>query len=192
MNTGRTLSAVAIGGLVLLAAACGGSPSSVGSRHSSNAGGSTNVQSTSSQTALAFSSCMRSHGVSQYPDPGTSGELPKVSPQQLGVGGSEFETAKTACAALLPSNAQPTRAASQEVLGKLVSFAGCMRSHGVSNWPDPVPVSTQAPAGAPPYTFDLEGLQGLDGRSFSPRINSAMNECFRLTHLTDAEVPWSS
>jgi hypothetical protein len=72
-----------------------------------------------------------------------------------------------------------------------VSFAGCMRSHRILNWPDPIPVSPQAPPGAPPYTFDLHGLQGLDGRSFSAQINDVMNECFRLTDLTDAEVPWS-
>jgi hypothetical protein len=193
LSSARALAVVAgVGGLALVAAACGGSPSATGSEGSSNAGGSTTAQPTSSQKALAFSSCMRSQGVSKYPDPSSGGELPKVSPQELGVSSATFEAGKTACAHLLPSGAQPTQAASQRVLGKLVSFAGCMRSHEVSNWPDPTPVSAQAPPGAPPYTFNLQGLQGLDGRSFSPQITTAMNECFRLTHLTDAEVPWSN
>jgi hypothetical protein len=155
-------------------------------------GGSTNAQSTSSQRALAFTSCMRSQGVSKYPDPSSSGELPKVSVEEFGVSSSKFEAAKTACAHLLPNGAQPTEAASPQVLGKLVNFAGCMRSHGVSNWPDPIPVSAQAPPGAPPFNFDLHGLPGLDGRSFSPQINTTMSKCFHLTRLTDAEVPWSS
>jgi hypothetical protein len=61
----------------------------------------------------------------------------------------------------------------------------------VPNWPDPITVSAQAPPRAPPYTFYLRGLAGLDSRAFRPRVTSDLNECFRLTGLTDAEVPWS-
>jgi hypothetical protein len=138
---------------------------------------------------------MRSHGVPKFPDASSSNEtpsgLPKVSPQELGVSSSQFQAAERACADLLPNGGQQTPAASQPILSKLLRFARCMRSHGVPTWPDPIPVSAQAPPGAPPYTFNLNGLQGLDTRSFSPQITSAMNECFQLTDLTDAEVPWS-
>jgi hypothetical protein len=138
---------------------------------------------------------MRSHGVPKFPDPSSTNEmpggLPKVSPGELGVSSAQFQAAETACRQLLPDGDQPTQSASQRTLNRLLNFARCMRSHGVANWPDPIPVSAQAPLGAPPYTFDLNGLQGLDARSFSPQITTVMNECFRLTHLTDAEVPWS-
>jgi hypothetical protein len=70
----------------------------------------------------------------------------------------------------------------------MLHFAQCMRTHQVYKWPDPTAVGPQAPPGSPPYTFDLQGLQGLDGRSFSPQITSAMNQCQHLTHLN---VPYS-
>jgi hypothetical protein len=208
----RSLAAIiATAALTLLTAACGGSPgshvaqvgssttqsspSSAGSGGSSNTGGPTGTQSGNSQKALAFSQCMRSHGVPKFPDPSSSNEtpsgLPKVAAQELGVSSSQFQAAENACRQLLPNGGQATQSASQQTLSRLLDFARCMRSHEVTNWPDPIPVSTQAPPGAPPYTFDLNGLQGLDTRSFSPQITTAMNECFRLTHLTDSEVPWS-
>jgi hypothetical protein len=37
------------------------------------------------QQAVAYSHCMRSHGVPRYPDPYSDGQLPKVGAQQLGV-----------------------------------------------------------------------------------------------------------
>jgi hypothetical protein len=75
----RTAAAItATLGLALLVSACGGSPGSHVAQHgsttraassgASNAGGSTNSQSPSFQL-LAFSRCMRSHGVPNWPDP---------------------------------------------------------------------------------------------------------------------------
>lgn len=75
---------IAAAGLAVLAAACGGSagsqvaqlgsttdensPSSTRSGGPSNAGGSAN-----SPSAVAYSACMRSHGVRNFPDPTNSG-----------------------------------------------------------------------------------------------------------------------
>lgn len=60
----------AIAVLVVLATACGGSPASTGAVGSSNAGGAVSSQAASS-AAVAFSRCMRSHGVPDFPDPTT-------------------------------------------------------------------------------------------------------------------------
>jgi hypothetical protein len=58
LRTGRTLPAVAVAAVVaLLVAACDSSPSP-------SAGGST-----TSASGVAFSVCMRSHGVPRWPDP---------------------------------------------------------------------------------------------------------------------------
>src|SRR6266536_2168452 len=78
--TARTVAAViATAVLALLAVACsGGSPSSAGSGGSSSVGGSTN-----SQKALAYSRCMRSHGVPKFPDANSSNELPSGLPKSL-------------------------------------------------------------------------------------------------------------
>jgi hypothetical protein len=140
---------------------------------------------------------MRSNGVPNYPDPAgsneTPGGLPKVGPQQLGVSTSRFEATATTCRHLLPAGDQATSATTRRTLRKLVGFARCMRSHRVSNWPDPTASpSTAVAMGAPPYMFQMQGLQGLDGAgAFSPQITSALHECFHLTGLTNQEVPWT-
>lgn len=182
-------------GVSLLAAACGGSPFShvaqlgsttTQSSFSSNASGAGAQQQTG---ALAFSRCMRSHGLSKFPDPDSSGQVPKTPLPQLGVSLSQFVAAKRACERVLPSGGQPPPAVSRQLLSKLVKFAQCMRSHGVSNWPDPTLVPATAPSGGSPYQFDLQGLDGLDGRSFSPPTRTAMRECLHREHLTD--VGWT-
>lgn len=163
---------IATAGLCV-AAACGGSPQRPAAQHNG---------------ALAFARCMRSHGVPRYPDPTSldtspSG-LPKVIPQAVGVTDSQYLAATNGCRRLLPPGAQPaTRAENQQVLSKLVRFARCMRSHGVQNWPDPSRVDPVGRAqGGSPYQFDLQGLQGLDGRSFPSQVTNAMRECQRLVH----------
>jgi hypothetical protein len=65
----RTAAAIiAAAGLALLAAACGGSPTSAGSGGSPNAAGPANSRSGSTRS-LAYSRCVRSHGVPGWPDP---------------------------------------------------------------------------------------------------------------------------
>jgi len=92
---------------------------------------------------LAFSRCMRSHGVPSFPDPKISASGGKVgvslaTPQ--GVAQSPaFKTAQQACGQLAPggpgsSGGAPTSAHQR---AQLVSFAACMRSHGVPDFPDP-------------------------------------------------------
>lgn len=173
----------------------GSTTTHTGSPPTGSSGPSNQGAATSAPKALAFAICMRSHGVTKYPDPGSADDapsgLPKVSARELGVSSPTFTTATSDCVHLLPSGVQPTQSTSLHTLNRLLRFADCMRSHGVSNWPDPIPVSSEAPPGAPPYTFDLHGRLGLDGRSFSPEITSTMNDCFHLTRLTDAQVPWS-
>ncbi len=115
----------------LLAAACSGSPSSTGSGGSPNAGGSATSQ------LVAYTQCMRSHGVPDYPGPDSSGQMPKItSGQQVGVSDSRLTAAQGACQALWPYQA-PTQAQQRQQLTDDVKFAQCMRSHGVPNFPDP-------------------------------------------------------
>jgi hypothetical protein len=156
--------------LVLLAAACGGSPSSNGSGGSPDAGGSPN-----SQPAIGYASCMRSHGVPKYPDPDSSNELPnglpKVSVQQLEVSNSQYQAAQNACAHLLPNGGQMTQTQSQQDLDAMRRYAQCMRSHGVPTWPDP----TYDPAAG--WGFNLVHVHGFDPNS--TQIENKMDECNR-------------
>jgi hypothetical protein len=79
---------------------------------------------------------MRSHGIPNFPDPDSSGQIPKQEIRQLGVSTSVLQTAQGACERLWPNQA-PTQAQLQQQLTDDVKFAQCMRSHGVPNLPDP-------------------------------------------------------
>jgi hypothetical protein len=127
--------AVTGAGLVLLAAACGGSHTT----RVAQVGSATSPSAASEQEhgAMAFSRCMRSHGVPAYPDPGSGGLLPKKTLPQLGVAGSVFQAAQGACIHLVPNGGRPTPAQVQQYKSVMLTYARCIRAHGVSNMPDP-------------------------------------------------------
>jgi hypothetical protein len=87
---------------------------------------------------------MRSHGVPDFPDPDSGGQIQKITnaAQQLGVSDSRFNTAGAACQDLWPYQ-PPTQAQQQQQLSDDLKLARCMRSHGVPSFPDP----TVGPAG---------------------------------------------
>ena len=126
-------SIIAAAALALLAGACGASPSTAAAGGSSNLTGSTNSQ------QLAYSRCVRSHGVPNFPDPNSSGGFSKTTLQQLAAGNSQYQTATETCAHLLPASGGPTQAELRQGWTGMANFARCMRSHGIPNWPDPTP-----------------------------------------------------
>jgi len=146
------LHAALLAALALLAAACGGSSSS-------GAVGSSSPSSSALAGAVAYSACIRSHGVPNYPDP-SNGELPKGTAQSFGVSSSQYQAAKSACQDLLPNsdtnftaaltqcleNGDCPQAVRQQALTEGRRFAQCMRDHGVPNWPDPIIDSTGRPS----------------------------------------------
>jgi hypothetical protein len=158
--------------VVVLAAACSGSGSSGGSPPP-GAGG---LSATAS--AVGYTRCMRFHGVPGFPDPDSSGSLPKADPRQLGVSSSQLRATRQACRHLLPAGGGTIDAGSieqclmaadcpgalvQQVLDEERRFARCMRSHGVPNWPDPITDSQGRPvfaisitrAGFNPYSHTI-------------------------------------
>jgi hypothetical protein len=170
---------IATAAMVVLAVACSGR-SSVASGGSSSVGG--------SPSAVAYSACMRSHGVPSFPDPDSSGRLPKADAHHLGVSDFQLQAAQRACRPLLPSTGGAIDAASiqqcmmaadcpaalvQHVLSEERSFAGCMRSNGVPNWPDP----SIDPQGRP--VFEI-GISKLGFNPYSRQIWAKGNACSHL------------
>jgi|SRR5215472_2000328 len=142
--------AAAVVGIVLLAVACGG------------CGGSPSVGgSTTYQKALAYSQCMRSHGVPNFPDPGSNGTF--GSPGQRGTI-NLGNTAVSACRHLLPNHGVVTPAQKQQMVNQALKFTQCMRSHGVPNFPDP----STAGGG---ISFQMPG------NPHSPQTQSAQHAC---------------
>jgi len=120
---------------------------------------------------------MRSHGVPDYPYPNSAGQLPKITPvneAQLGVSESRFEAARTACQALWPYQG-PTPTQRRQELAAGLTFARCMRSHGVPNWPDP---RTDPESGLVVFVVSSSHV-GFDLHSPPPQILAKAHACER-------------
>jgi len=131
---------------------------------------------------------MRSHGVPAYPDPDSSGQLPKPDAHHLGVSGTQLQASQQACLHLLPNTGRAINAGSvqecmmaddcpralvQHVLTEERSFAQCMRSRGVPNWPDPITDSQ----GRPVFSISIS----KDGfNPYSKPIWAKGNQCSQL------------
>ena len=167
----RTAATIAASlGLAVLAAGCGGSnaPGVPGAgSHNSN-----HTRASSSHGAiaqlLAYARCMRSHGISDFPDPTTGGG---ISISQHGGPGSDlnrnnptYEAAHQACRTLQPGGVQAPTVSPQKLAAE-ARWARCMRSHGLPSFPDP------------------NGQGAFDRNKFdesSPAFQTASNACRSL------------
>lgn len=166
-------------------AACSGSPSSGGSG-SPGAAGPGKSPSANSQV-LAFSRCVRMHGVPGYPDPDTGGQVAKETAQQLGVSNAQLQTALSACEHLLPKtgNIDNNPVALHRWWSQMQRFAECMHARGVANWPGPTPYP-QDPA-EPTFKLHAAGIAFHRGSQpgnivNAPQIEAAVQRCDAALH----------
>jgi hypothetical protein len=183
------LVAPALAGLValsLLLAACGGSPGSDVARlgstttQSASSSGASNTGGSPSSQVLAFSRCMRFHGVANFADPNSSGVLPKSQVAQLAVSNPRFPGAHRACEHLLPNSGQPAPAQVRQAWSDMRKFARCMRSHGVRNWPGPTVTSRQDNR---PFFYVSVSVDPN-----SPQITIKINACQHVFHANNPLV----
>jgi hypothetical protein len=130
--------AIAVGALALVLVACGGGSPGVANLGSSAA--SPSASGSNAKNALAFSQCMRAHGVSNFPDPGASGGITVTG--NGGKGGlnpsdPNFQAAQNACKSLLPNGGQISPAQQEAFQAAALKFSQCMRAHGIAGFPDP-------------------------------------------------------
>jgi hypothetical protein len=166
-------SVVAVAAFSLLAAGCGGGGRSprVASVASSTTAATTTTQNGSG--LAGYAACMRSNGVPTFPDPDSSGQIPKL--QVVGAAKSNphgFDSATSACRHLLPPNGSlgpqetPQQQHTRLVDGR--SFARCMRSHGVTRFPDPTAQGQ--------LTVEMVQAQGIDVHSTAVlHVRAALN-----------------
>ena len=153
----------------LLAAGCGGN--------------STPSAALTGQTELvAYTHCMRTHGLPGFPDPDTSGTILKSEIRPL-VASPAFRPAQTACQHFMPNGglgAEGPARATRPPLADELSFANCMRSRGVSRFPDP---NAQGQ-----LTIEMVQGQGID--IHSPAVLQVVQACLPASHgaLTVAKV----
>jgi hypothetical protein len=135
MRTRPPLAAVA---LIALVAVIGGCGSSAPAETGSSDGGSDNTA--NAQKAVKFAECMRSNGVSEFPDPGASGKVTIdgiANGSSLDVSSPAFKQAISACKDLEPAGFTGSKRSHQQMQAVL-KFAQCIRENGVKDFPDPV------------------------------------------------------
>jgi hypothetical protein len=155
---------------VLLTAGCGG-----GSSGPHVAAGSATPGATPATSALAYSRCMRSHGVADFPDPNSNGDVAlNAGPgSDLDFNDPRFKAAEGACRQLEPTHGTPAQQARDYANG--LRFAACMRSHGVPAFPDPQPPGTGPVTQSNAAGAGSAGPGGVDPRS--PQFAAASAAC---------------
>jgi hypothetical protein len=86
---------------------------------------------------VKYSDCMRSHGVSNFPDPNTAGSGASTQSSPADEQSPAYESAQRACADLHPGGKPLQVAISAAEKASMIVNARCVREHGVPNFPDP-------------------------------------------------------
>ena len=120
---------------------------------------------------LAFSQCMQTHGVPNFPEPNSQGVVQGsgINPSSPG-----FQKASKACRHLLPNGGQPTPAQQAQAMAQALKFSECMRAHGLSDFPDP----QSGPGGG--IAIRIRAGQGQGSSNLnpqSPQFQAAQKAC---------------
>jgi hypothetical protein len=102
--------------LATFAAACGGSHGAAGG---------------APRSPLAFATCMRAHGLPNFPDPDSNGQFNLAGINQ------NSPQARRAFQACGSSGANTDPGQRSQWMAQGLKFSRCMRAHGVPNFPDP-------------------------------------------------------
>lgn len=123
---------------------------------------------------VKFAQCMRSNGVSNFPDPEASGQFTIdaiANGSGVDTNSAAFQQALSACKSLEPAGFTGSPRSTQQQEAAL-RFAQCVRNSGVSDFPDPSPDSPLVDTNRIPSTNTPGGMSALRAamqkcRSFS-------------------------
>jgi hypothetical protein len=135
----RAGTAAAIAAATVIAACGSNSPTSSRSRAQTNPS-----EAQAQQDVVNFARCMRSHGVSHFPDDLHVQSVPGLDPSA-----PAFRTAQTLCQHLLPVKTAPSASPSARTRAELLRLSTCLRAHGYPSMPDPKP--DPPPSHSPQY-----------------------------------------
>jgi hypothetical protein len=164
------LAALALIAMVALIGGCG----STAPAETGTGGGGGNNPAANAQKAVKFAECMRSNGVSKFPDPGASGKLTIdaiANGSSLDTSTPAFKQAISACKNLEPPGFMGSKRSAQQTDAAL-KFAQCIRAKGVSDFPDPV-------NGQP--LVDTNRIPSAATNSGMSILNAAMQKCRDLS-----------
>jgi hypothetical protein len=160
-----SLAALALIALAALISGCGSSaPTETGS------GGGGDPAAANAQKGVKFAECMRSNGVSQFPDPNASGKLTidaVANGSGLNTSAPAFKQAISTCKNLEPAGFTGSKRSSQQQQAGL-KFAHCVRANGVPDFPDPLPNGPLVDTNRIPSAAQPGGMSAL---------HAAMQKC---------------
>jgi hypothetical protein len=121
--------------------------------------------------ALAYSRCMRTHGVPEFPDPNSNGEISVAGApgSALDPNSPQWKAAQQACQSLMPG---PSPAQQHQQRAGALKFAHCMRAHGI---PMPDPPSQNGPT----TQSNSSGGNTTGPDPNSPQFQAAQKACQR-------------
>jgi len=155
-------------------AANSGAPAGGGAAPSTPAGGADSAHSSfgiavgGKGNALKLAACIRTHGVPNFPDPNSSGV---ISGANVDPASAPFQAAMRKCRKYVGRGAVPSPAAQAQAQAQALKFSACMRSHGVTGFPDP-----QFHAGGG-VSISIKGGQGTTLDPQSPIFQRAQKAC---------------
>jgi hypothetical protein len=124
--------------------------------------------------AVSFASCMRQHGVANFPDPTSDPRGFKFALSAEDTANAQsptFQSALAACQHLMP--ARPTQNTYNPArTAALLAFAHCLRSHGFANFPDP--------SSSGEITHEMLANDGISLQQ--PGLLEAADTCVGVTH----------
>jgi hypothetical protein len=172
-RTLRPLAAFAM--LALIVAGCSSTSASTGS-----SGG--NSTASTHGRAVRFAECMRSNGVSAFPDPDASGELTidaVANGSSVDTSSAAFEHALSACRDLEPPGFTGHERNAQEQEAAL-EFAQCIRDNGVPDFPDPGPDEP---------LVDTRRIPSSNTQAGMTLLNAAMDKCGSYASAAGVQGP---
>ena len=155
------LLAAALACLALVAAACS-SPAKTGT-------GAGPAHGSARQSELAFSRCMRAHGISDFPDPSSHGgiALNGGPGSDLNPSSPQYQAASSACKSLLPPRRPLSPAQQAAARAQALRYSRCMRAHGITDFPDP---NSQG-------QLQIQAKPGGDLDPHNPQFQAASKAC---------------
>lgn len=137
MRYRSALAAILLAGAPLAAGCSSGSAGpGVPSLSSPAPSGASSPSGSAKDQALAYSQCMRAHGVKDFPDPNAQGQIQlELHPgSDLTPDSPRFQAAQQACKSLEPTGSPEQQASAR---ANALKYATCMRGHGIKDFPDP-------------------------------------------------------
>jgi hypothetical protein len=170
-----TATATAIVAVAVLVAGC-----STGSPASSPDASATSASAALAQ-ALKYTACMRSHGIADFPDPNSHGQIAITMngiDSDLSATDPKFVAAEAACESLQPTEGTPAQ--QQQDYAAELRYARCMQGRGIAI-PDPRPPGSGESAGTQSHSGSGSGGGGTYGTGVSnpssPQFIAANQAC---------------